>query len=60
MDTEIRQSIDQGLLQRAHVGAHIALPFAQVHNRITYNLARTVIGNIPAAVGGIEGDTGAA
>jgi len=59
LDAEVRQSIDQRLLDGTHVRAHVALPFAQVQNRIAHDLPRPVIGDVAAAVGGMEGDAGA-
>ena len=43
----------------ANVGAHVALPFSQIEDRIADDLARTVIGDVAAAVGGVELDAGA-
>ena len=40
----------------AHVRADIALPFAQIEDRIADELAGTVIGHVAAAVRGIECD----
>ena len=59
LDPEIRQSVDQGLLNRSHVGAHVALPFAQIQNGIADELAGPVIGDVTAAVSGMKGDAGA-
>ena len=59
LDTEIRQRIDERLFDRAHVRAHIALPVAQVQDGIADDLSRSVIGDVAAAVGGMEGDAGA-
>jgi hypothetical protein len=59
LDAKIRQSIHQHLLDGAHVGTHVALPFAQVQDRIADDLSRPVIGHIAAAVRGMEGDAGA-
>ena len=44
---------------RAHVGAHVALPIAQIEDRIADQLAGTVIRDVAAAIGGVEGDAGA-
>ena len=59
LDAEIRQRIDQRLLDGPHVRAHVALPFAQIQDRIAHNLSRPVISHVAAAVGGMEGDAGA-
>ena len=58
-DVEIRQRIDQRLLDRPHIRAHVAFPFAQIHDGIAHDLPRPVIGDIAAAVRGMEGDAGA-
>jgi len=55
-DIEIHQGVDQHLLDGSHVCAHIALPLAQVEYGITHDLARPVIGDIAAAIGGTKGD----
>ncbi len=52
--------VDEHLLDGAHISAHVALPFAQIQDRIADDLAGTVIGHVAAAVGGIECDAGAA
>ena len=57
LDAEVRQGIDQRLLDGPHVSAHIALPLAQVEDGKADDLPRPVIGNIAAAIGGMEGDT---
>ena len=49
-DPEIRQGIDDRLLDCSHIKAHIALPFAQVQDRIPDYLPRTMIRHIAAAV----------
>jgi hypothetical protein len=59
LDTEIRQCVDQGLFNGSYVRAHVALPFAQVQDGIADDLSRSVIGDVAAAVGGVEGDAGA-
>ena len=43
----------------AHVSAHVALPLAQVQDGVAHQLAGAVIGDVAAAVGGMEGDAGA-
>jgi hypothetical protein len=59
LDAEIRQGIDHDLLDGPHVGTHIALPFAQIEDGITHDLPRPVVGDVAAAVRGMEGDAGA-
>ena len=59
LDAEIRQRIDHGLLDGAHIGAHVALPLAQIQDGIADDLPRSVISDVAAAVGGMEGDAGA-
>jgi hypothetical protein len=59
LDAEIGQGIDEGFLDGAHVGAYVALPFAQVHDGVADDLAGAMIGDVAAAVGGVEGDAGA-
>jgi hypothetical protein len=59
LDPEIRQRVDHGLLDRPHVGAHVALPFTQVQDGIADDLPWPVIGDVAAAVRGIKGDAGA-
>ncbi len=51
--------VDQHLLDSAHVGAHVALPLAQIQDGITHHLSRPVIGDIAAAVRRMKGDAGA-
>ncbi len=50
LDPKIRQRVDHGLFDGAHISAHIALPFAQIHDRISDDLPRPVIGHVPAAI----------
>ncbi len=57
---EFRERIDDHLFDRPNIGAHVALPFSQIQDRIADNLARAVIGDVAAAVGGMKLDTGAA
>ena len=56
---EIRQCVDQHLLDRAQECAHIALPIAQVHNRIAHDLPRPVVRDVAAAIGFHQLDAGA-
>jgi len=60
LDVEIRQRVDHGLLDRPHVRAHVALPFAQIQDRVADDLSRPVIRDVAAAVGGMKSDAGAA
>ena len=60
LDAEIREGIDERLFDGPHVRAHVALPFAQVEDGIADDLPRPVIGDVATAVGGMEGDAGAA
>jgi hypothetical protein len=48
------------LLDGPEIGAHIALPFSQIHDWIADNLAWTMISDIAAAIGWIKFDPGAA
>jgi hypothetical protein len=48
------------LLDGAHISAHVALPVAEVENRVADKLAGAVIGDVAAAIGGVESDAGAA
>ena len=59
LDAEIRECIDERLFDGPYVRTHVALPFAQVHDGIADDLPRSVIGDVAAAVGGMESDTGA-
>jgi hypothetical protein len=59
LDAEIRQSIDQRLFDSPHVGPHVALPLAQIEDRIADDLSWAVIGDVAAAVGGMKGYAGA-
>ena len=56
-DAEFGQRLDQNLFQRAQVGDHVALPFAQIENRIADDLAGTVIGHVAAAIGVVQFDS---
>ena len=51
--------VDNRLLHRAHVRDDVALPLAQIENRIADDLARTVIGDVAAAIGLVKCDAGA-
>src|ERR1700678_3061669 len=57
---ELRQSIDDYLLDSPDVSHYVAFPFSQIHDRIADDLAGTVIRDVAAAVGGVELDAGAA
>jgi hypothetical protein len=59
LDAEIRERIDQRLFDGPHVRAHVALPLAQVQDGVADDLPRPMIGDVAAAVGGMEGDAGA-
>jgi hypothetical protein len=59
LDAEIRQGIDQHLLDSPHVSAHVAIPFPQVQYGIAHYLSRPVIGDVAATICGMEGDAGA-
>ena len=56
LDAEIRERVDQRLLDGPHVGADVALPFAQVKDGIADDLAWAMIGNVAAAIRGMKGD----
>ena len=58
-DVEIREGIDQNLLQGAHIKVNVALPGIQIENRITHQLPRTMICHVAAAIGFLERNTGA-
>src|SRR5258708_7749052 len=58
-DAVIGEGIDDGLLEGADVGAHVALPIAEVEDGVADELPGTVIGDVAAAVGGEEFDAGA-
>src|ERR1017187_2110943 len=53
-DAVIGQGIDNRLLDRPHVCAHVALPLPQVEDRVAHQLARAVVRHIAAAVDGVE------
>ena len=58
-DAEIRQGVDQNLLDGADECAHIALPCPQIHDRIRDDLARPVVSDIAAAIALVKFDAGA-
>jgi len=47
---ELRQCIDNHLLEPAHVGDHVPPPLAEVEDRVAHQLSGTVIGDVAAAV----------
>src|SRR5271166_2646950 len=57
---ELDHRIDDHLLDGTDVGAHVALPFSQIHDWIADDLAGAVISNIAAAISWIKVDAGAA
>src|ERR1017187_428795 len=59
-NAELRQRVDERLLDGTHVRAHVALPIAQVQNRVAHQLPRSVIRHVAAAIGWIKGNPGAA
>ena len=59
-NVELRERIDDHLLDGPNIGDHVALPFSQIQDRIADDLAGAVIGDVAAAIGGIELDSGAA
>ena len=48
--------VDHHLLEGAHVRHNVALPFAQIEDRVADHLAGAVIGDVAAAVGGLQVD----
>src|ERR1017187_6588554 len=59
-NAELRQRFDERLLDGTHVRAHVALPIAQVQNRVAHELPRSVIRHVAAAIGWIKPTPGAA
>src|SRR5277367_2333404 len=53
-NTKIRERTDDRPLDGANIGAHIALPFSQIQDRITDDLSGAVIRDVAAAVGGVK------
>src|SRR5882724_5694053 len=58
-DAAFCQRINDDLLDGANISHHVALPFSQIEDGITDDLAGAVIGNVAAAVGGKIGDPSA-
>ncbi len=58
-DAEIGQSSDEHFFQRADVSRHVALPLAQIENRIAHQLPGTMISNVAAAIGRVKCHAGA-
>ena len=54
LDVEVRQRLDQPLLQVADIGAHVGRAALQVEHHIADALARPVIGELAAAAGAID------
>jgi hypothetical protein len=52
--SKIRASPDHHFFQHAHVPNHVPAYCAEVQHRISHNLPRPVVRNIPAAIGGVK------
>src|ERR1051326_4659883 len=58
-DTELAERPDNRFFQRLDIGAHVALPFSQIEDRIADDLPRAVKRHIAAAIGVMKLDSGA-
>jgi hypothetical protein len=55
-DAEIGGGPDHGFFEGAHVPAYVTLDFVEIEDGITDDLAWTMVGYVPAAIGGVEFD----
>src|SRR5580658_8039517 len=57
VNIEVGKRIDQNLFDPADECAHVALPIAQIHDRICHDLPRPVISDVAAAVALMQFDS---